>query len=257
MNVTNNIGTQIPNVNASNIRATTPSFCNKTISPIGQNVTQISPQIHTPLSTVHVRPQAPVLPKNSLKVQQPKMEQTRLKQMQNQRQVQTDQRLQGNNKRLSNITPQLMQSSLITTRQQTTANSIQQKQMSSSSSQLQFQKQITTQKSQYESPLSSPSQNVRNAMDVESPESPPLCERGLTNQQSFLSQTDSEKYPAESVAFLEKVIHNPTNTKVQHQIQGNTAKMLVMLSNGEQRLITFDIPNDDCTVQDLLEQVFQ
>ncbi|XP_017760809.1 PREDICTED: uncharacterized protein LOC108551228 [Eufriesea mexicana] len=254
VNVTNNIGTQIPNVNASNIRATTPSFCNKAISPIGQNVTQISPQIHTPLNTVHVRPQAPVLQKNSLKVQQPKMEQTRLKQMQNQRQVQTDQRLQGNNKqRLSNITPQLMQSSLHATRQQT-ANSIQQKQMSSSS-QLQFQKQITTQKSQYEqSPLSTPSQNVRNAMDVESPESPPLCERGPTNQQSFSSQTDSENSAAESVAFLEKVIHNPTNTKVQHQIQGNTAKMLVMLSNGEQRLITFDIPNDDCTVQDLLEQ---
>ena len=31
--------------------------------------------------------------------------------------------------------------------------------------------------------------------------------------------------------------------------------MLVTLSNGEQRLITFDIPNEDCTVQDLLEQV--
>lgn len=254
MNVTNNIGTQIPNANAS-IRASTP-FCNKTISPIGQNVTQISTQIHSPLSTVHNRPQAPTLPKSSLKVQQPKMEQTRLKQMQNQRQVQNDQRLQGNNmQRLSNIASQSVQSSLNNPRQQTTTNSVQQKQMSSSS-QLQFQKQTISQKSQYEqSPLSPPSQNVLNTMDVESLESSSVSEKEPINQQSFPSQTDSENGSTESIAYLEKVIHNPTNTKVQPQIQGNTAKMLVMLSNGEQRLITFDIPNEDCTVQDLLEQV--
>ncbi|XP_043605079.1 sentrin-specific protease 7-like isoform X2 [Bombus pyrosoma] len=253
VNVTNNIGTQIPNANAS-IRASTP-FCNKTVSPIGQNVTQISTQVHSPLSTVHSRPQAPTLPKSSLKVQQPKMEQTRLKQLQNQRQVQNDQRLQGNNmQRLSNIASQSVQSSLNNPRQQTTTNSVQQKQMSSSS-QLQFQKQTTPQKSQYEqSPLSPPSQNVLNTMDVESLESSSLSEKDPINQQSFPSQTDSENGSTESIAYLEKVIHNPTNTKVQPQIQGNTAKMLVMLSNGEQRLITFDIPNEDCTVQDLLEQ---
>ncbi|XP_012346759.1 uncharacterized protein LOC100866704 isoform X3 [Apis florea] len=256
VNVTNNIGTQISNANASNIRLSTPSFCNKTISPTGQNVTQISTQIHSPLSTVHTRPQASTLPKNSLKMQQPKMEQTRLKQMQNQRQIQNDKRLQGNNmQRLSNIASHSMQTSLNNpTRQQTTTNSIQQKQMSSSL-QLQFQKQTTTQKSQFEqSSLSSPSENVHNAMNVEPLESSSICEKGPTNQQSFSSQTDSENNLSESVAFLEKIIHNPTNTKVQHQIQGNTAKMLVKLSNGEQRLITFDIPHEDCTVQDLLEQ---
>ncbi|XP_060818194.1 uncharacterized protein LOC132908307 isoform X2 [Bombus pascuorum] len=200
VNVTNNIGTQIPNANAS-IRASTP-LSNKTISPIGQNVTKISTQVHSPLSAIHSRPPAPTLPKSSLKVQQPKMEQTRLKQLQNQR-----------------------------------------------------QKQTTPQKSQYEpSPLSSPSQNVLNTMDVESLESSLLNEKDSINQQSFPSQTDSENGSTESIAYLEKVIHNPTNTKVQPQIQGNTAKMLVMLSNGEQRLITFDIPNEDCTVQDLLEQ---
>lgn len=259
MNVTNNIGTQISNANASNIRLSTPSFCNKTISPTGQNVTQISTQIHSPLSTVHTRPQASTLPKNSLKMQQPKMEQTRLKQMQNQRQIQNDKRLQGNNmQRLSNIASHSMQTPLNNpTRQQTTTNSIQQKQMSSSL-QLQFQKQTTTQKSQFEqSSLSSPSENVHNAMNVEPLESSSICEKGPTNQQSFSSQTDSENNLSESVAFLEKIIHNPTNTKVQHQIQGNTAKMLVKLSNGEQRLITFDIPHEDCTVQDLLEQVFR
>ncbi|KOC62807.1 hypothetical protein WH47_02510 [Habropoda laboriosa] len=245
-NVTSNIGTQIPNANASNIKVPTPSFCNKTISPVGQNVTQISTQIHTSSSTAHSRPQAPVLmSKNSLKVQQPKMEQTisTLKQVQSQRKVQNDQRLQGNNmQRLSNNP---------TERQQATTNSVQQKQVASP--QLQFQKQTATQKSQYE--LLSPSQNLHNSMDVESLESPSLLEKGPTNQQSFSSQTDSESSLSESVAFLEKVIHNPIDTKVQHQIQGNTAKMLVMLSNGEQRLITFDIPNEDCTVQDLLEQV--
>ncbi|XP_043519425.1 uncharacterized protein LOC122533609 isoform X2 [Frieseomelitta varia] len=250
VNVTNNIGTQISNANAS-IRPSA-AFCNKTISPIGQNVTQISTQIHSPLNTVYTRPQAPTLSKNPLKVQ-PKMEQIRLKQMQNQRQVQNDQRLQGNNmQRLSNVASQSVQNSLNNPRQQTTVNSTQQKQMSSS--QLQFQKQTNSQKSQYESPVSPSSQSVRNTMDVESLESSSLNEKGPTNQQSFPLQADSENGSTESIAYLEKVIHNPTNTKVQHQIQGNTAKMLVMLSNGEQRLITFDIPNEDCTVQDLLEQ---
>ncbi|CAK9818629.1 Sentrin-specific protease 7 [Anthophora plagiata] len=260
-NVINNTGIQIPKANASNIKVPTPSFCNKTVSPVGQNVTQISTQIHTSLSTVHTRPQAPVLmPKNSLKVQQPKMEQTinTLKQVQSQRKVQNDHRLQGNNmQRLSNISSQSVQGSLNNPaeRQQAITNSVQQKQVTPST-QLQFQKQTATQKSQYEqqSSLSTLSQNVHNSMDVESLESPSLLEKAPTNQ-NILSQTDSENSLSESVAFLEKVIHNPIDTKVQHQIQGNTAKMLVMLSNGEQRLITFDIPNEDCTVQDLLEQV--
>lgn len=34
-----------------------------------------------------------------------------------------------------------------------------------------------------------------------------------------------------------------------------TAKMLVMLENGEQRLITFSLPKESCTVRELLEQV--
>lgn len=35
----------------------------------------------------------------------------------------------------------------------------------------------------------------------------------------------------------------------------NSAKMLVILVSGEQRLITFTLPRESCTVQDLLEQV--
>ncbi|XP_076176267.1 uncharacterized protein LOC143151224 isoform X2 [Ptiloglossa arizonensis] len=237
--------------NVSNIRASTPSLCDKSVSPIGQNVTPTSTQRYTSSSTVLTRPQTPnLIPKNSLKPQQSKMEQTKLKQIQN------DQRLQTSNvQRLSNATTQSVQGSLNNPARQQT-NAVQQRQHTSSASQLQFQKQTTlTQKSQYEqqSSLSSPSKNV-NSMDIESPETSTLSEQALTSQQNFSSQTDSENSSSESIAYLQQVIDNPTNTIVQHQIQGNTAKMLVTFTNGEQRLITFDIPNEDCTVQDLLEQ---
>ncbi|XP_076676841.1 uncharacterized protein LOC143373447 isoform X2 [Andrena cerasifolii] len=238
VNLTNNTGTPRQNPNASNIRGSTPSFCNKSVSPVGQNVTQIPTQLLSPLSTAHTRPQGHTLiPKSSLKSQQPKMEHTKLKQMQN------DQRLQGNNaQRLS----QSVQGSLSnSTQRQQTTNVAQQRQQPSSTSQSQFQKQpATTQKCQYrDSPLS-----------PESPESlEPSAEKTQISQQNFSSQTD-ENNSSESIAYLQQIIRKPAETVVQHQIQGNSAKMLVTLSNGEQRLITFDIPNEDCTVQDLLEQ---
>lgn len=34
-----------------------------------------------------------------------------------------------------------------------------------------------------------------------------------------------------------------------------SARMLILLQNGEQRLITFTLPKESCTVQELLEQV--
>lgn len=34
-----------------------------------------------------------------------------------------------------------------------------------------------------------------------------------------------------------------------------SAKMLIVLENGEQRLITFTLPKESCTVQELLEQI--
>ncbi|XP_025989126.2 uncharacterized protein LOC105193212 isoform X1 [Solenopsis invicta] len=52
-----------------------------------------------------------------------------------------------------------------------------------------------------------------------------------------------------------KIIHDPSNAIVQHQISKNIAKMLVMSARKELRLITFHIPNEDCTVQDLLDEV--
>ncbi|XP_043281309.1 uncharacterized protein [Venturia canescens] len=67
-------------------------------------------------------------------------------------------------------------------------------------------------------------------------------------------QPNDDNDGSSSFAFLQKVIDSPHETIVQSQIAGNTVKMLVVLQNGEQRLITFDIPNEPCTVQDLLEQ---
>lgn len=167
-------------------------------------------------------------------------------------QIKIDQRLQGSNaSRLSNMTPQSVQGSLNSPAQrQQTTNAAQQRQKMLSASQLQ-QLQTAAQKCQ-QSPLSSPSKSTHN-MDVQSSESP---DKTKTNQQNFSSQTE-ENNSSESIAYLQQIIRKPAETIVQHQIQGNTAKMLVTLSNGEQRLITFDIPNEDCTVQDLLEQVFE
>lgn len=34
-----------------------------------------------------------------------------------------------------------------------------------------------------------------------------------------------------------------------------SAKMLIFLQNGEQRLITFTLPKESCTLQEVLEQV--
>lgn len=236
-NISNTIGTPIQNINVSSIKTNTPY--NKSVSPIGQNVTQIPTQVHSSLGPIHSRPQPRTLmSKPPAKLLQPKMEQPRLKQMQNQRQGQNDQRLQGNAQRLA-------QGSLNSSQRQQTA----QRQVLPSTP-LQFQKTVSPQKSQYEQSTSLSSfQNMHSNMDVDSVESSSLQDT------SFSSQTDSENSSSESIAFLQKVIRNPMDTIVQHQIKGNTAKMLVMFSNGEQRLITFDIPNEDCTVQDLLEQV--
>ncbi|XP_008206476.1 uncharacterized protein LOC100122748 isoform X2 [Nasonia vitripennis] len=68
------------------------------------------------------------------------------------------------------------------------------------------------------------------------------------------AKSDPEENSSESVAYLQQEISDPHTTIVQHQITGNEAKMLVILADGQQRLITFEVPKEDCTVQDLLEQ---
>ncbi|KAF7988801.1 hypothetical protein HCN44_007111 [Aphidius gifuensis] len=58
----------------------------------------------------------------------------------------------------------------------------------------------------------------------------------------------------ESYAYLQKAIDNPQTEIVQDQVEGNVVKMLVVMPKNEQRLIIFDLPNEKCTVHDLLEQ---
>ncbi|XP_046586106.1 uncharacterized protein LOC107224533 isoform X1 [Neodiprion lecontei] len=99
---------------------------------------------------------------------------------------------------------------------------------------------------------------VQQQMEVDSQEfnsQEPAKTSQQQQQQSCGSQTESDSASSPSLTFVQKPIDNPQTCIVQRQINGNTAKMLVVLPNGEQRLITFDIPNEECTVHDLLEQV--
>lgn len=129
------------------------------------------------------------------------------------------------------------------TRQKTITNPTHEKQILPSS-QLQFQKEISKEKSS--------SKNKHNIMNAKPLKSSSIYEKISVNQQCSSSQSDSEYKFSENDVFLKNLINN----KVQHQIKGNIAKMLVIFVNGEQRLITFEIPHEDCTVQDLLKQVF-
>ncbi|XP_043675797.1 uncharacterized protein LOC122632713 isoform X1 [Vespula pensylvanica] len=264
LNVTDSTSNRIPRYYVSNVKVTSPSFHNKTVNATGQNVTPtLTRQVRA--SFVQVSPTRPTVPiqmsKNPLRLQHPEMEHLsqRIKQAKL-RQLQNDQRSQQNIRKnqVSNMSQKPVQNITATPLQhQQVANVIQQKQLQNITTQFQqLQKQSSVgtieQKSphQLQSQLSSPSHNMQTNSNVDS--DCILQERGILKQQSSPSQADSEE--SESIAYLQKVIANPSNTIVQRQIQGNTAKMLVMLPNGEQRLITFDISNDDCTVQDLLEQ---
>ncbi|XP_014616796.1 PREDICTED: uncharacterized protein LOC106793974 isoform X2 [Polistes canadensis] len=254
----------------SNIKVTSPSFHNKAVNAIGQNVTTtFTRQVRA--SFVQVSPTRPPVPnqmsKNPLRLQRPEMEHLsqRIKQAKL-RHLQNDQRSQQNIRKnqVSNMPQKTVQNATANSlqTQQVTTNVMQQKQLQNISTQfqqLQKQSSVATveQKNLHQiqsSPLSplSPQQNVQTNSDVDA--DCILQEKCIVKQQSSPSQTDSESSASESIAYLQKVINNPSTTIVQRQIQGNTAKMLVMLPNGEQRLITFDISNNDCTVQDLLEQ---
>ncbi|XP_054736133.1 uncharacterized protein LOC129243067 isoform X1 [Anastrepha obliqua] len=82
-----------------------------------------------------------------------------------------------------------------------------------------------------------------------------------------LSQQSQPPMPtATSSSAVHRTSHNNYEIHTQHVMQNrnntqmaekdrNSAKMLVILVSGEQRLITFTLPRESCTVQDLLEQV--
>ena len=54
--------------------------------------------------------------------------------------------------------------------------------------------------------------------------------------------------------FIE-VIKKPQTTIVQHPISGNEIKVVAIYKDNEQRKITFELPEKDCTIQDLLDVV--
>lgn len=269
LNIIDPLLNRTQNSYVSNSKVTSPSFHNKAVNAHGQNVTTaLTRQVRAPFVQVpQTRPTVPThMSKNQLRLQHPEMEhlserikQAKLQQMQNQKQLQNDQWLQHNMRKnqVSNVPQKSVQNATNNSLQhQPVLNVMQQKQLHNIATHLQqLQKQSTggtlDQKQVHQLPVSSPSHNMQSSTDDSDCM---LQEKSFSKQQTSPSLIDSESSASESIAYLQKIIDNPSNTIVQRQIQGNTAKMLVMLSNGEQRLITFDIPNEDCTVQDLLEQ---
>lgn len=241
------------------------SVCNKAVNSLGQTVT-VKPIRASNPNISHQRPVAVVPPeisKTSSRVQPPDMEnlneqikQAKIKHMQlQQRQHVEKQRCQQNNvqRQHSNTAQHPVQCpSNNLARRLTTANSVPQRTQQVSNS---LQKQQMQQKS---SMITSPPSSVEHNMHVSSTsmEVDPLeCMQEKTAAMQHSSPQSENENLNESVAYLQKIINDPSTAIVQHQIKGNEAKMLVILGTGEQRLITFEIPKEDCTVHDLLDQV--
>ncbi|CAL1674391.1 unnamed protein product [Lasius platythorax] len=212
------------------------SVCNKVVNSLGQTVTARSIRASNP-NTSHLRPVAivpPEISKTPARIQPPDMEHLneQIKQAkfkQSQQRQHPEKRFQQNNAQRQH--PNTVQHpvqcpSNNSARRLTTANSVQQRTQ---------QVSISSQKQQVQQKSS--------------------MEKVHVTQQSSSPRSEHENNSSESVAYLQKIINDPSTAIVQHQIQGNEAKMLVMLATGEQRLITFEIPNEDCTVHDLLEQI--
>lgn len=61
---------------------------------------------------------------------------------------------------------------------------------------------------------------------------------------------------SEAVLYVQQEIDDPRLAIVQNQVAGVETKILLLLADGQQRLITFEIPREPCySVQDLLESV--
>lgn len=248
INVVTTMENRIQNSNTTGSKSTM-SVC-KIINSPRHNVT-VRP-VRTPNANMsHVRPAIvpPEISKTPTRVQPPDMEHLN-EQIKQAKFKQKQQRFQQNNtQRQYSNTLQHVQSPLNNPTRRF-INSVQQRtqQISISPQQIQKPSMATS------VPSAAEHTRVTNIdMEVNPPER--VQEKGHVTQQSSSPRLEQENSSSESVAYLQKTINDPTNAIVQHQIQGNTAKMLVMLATGEQRLITFDIPNEDCTVHDLLDQV--
>lgn len=242
-------------------------ICNKTVNSLGQTVTVRPIRASIRASDLNtLRPVAivpPEISKTPVRIQPPDMEHLNeqikqaKKQMQLQRQPAEKLRFQQNNtqRQHSNIAQHPVQNSSNNSARRLTlassANSVQQRTQQIS---------VSSQKQQKSSMVTSPPSSAEHNMHVSSTsmEVDPLeCvqEKIHVIQQVSSPQSEHENSSNESVAYLQKIINDPSTAIVQHQIKGNEAKMLVILANGEQRLITFEIPKEDCTVHDLLDQV--
>jgi hypothetical protein len=89
------------------------------------------------------------------------------------------------------------------------------------------------------------------------PEPPPLVPQRQLQTPNRIGLVGNQTKNSQ-VQIIRK--RNPQNINLQarsvNQIsERESAKMLVILSNGEQRLITFTLPKETCTVQELLDQV--
>lgn len=124
----------------------------------------------------------------------------------------------------------------------------QQQQLQRQMLQQQQQQQVAQQNRQIQAVVVN--ESAEQLMEVDSSDNTVQLER-----LNCTGKSDPEENSSESVAYLQQEIDDPHTTIVQHQITGNEAKMLVILADGQQRLITFEVPKEDCTVQDLLEQV--
>ncbi|KAH8305212.1 hypothetical protein KR018_003245 [Drosophila ironensis] len=88
------------------------------------------------------------------------------------------------------------------------------------------------------------------AAPVAAPAVPSPATTANASQGSSVQQTSHNNYEIHS----QHVLNNRAGQSIADRDR-NSAKMLVILASGEQRLITFTLPRESCTVQDLLEQV--
>ena len=71
------------------------------------------------------------------------------------------------------------------------------------------------------------------------------------NAQPIVEDTNSIISCASTVL----IFIDPETSIVQDQVIGDRAKILLRYDDGRENLITFNIPNEQCTVRDLVDEV--
>lgn len=86
------------------------------------------------------------------------------------------------------------------------------------------------------------------SMDVDRERNLPNDDNWLVDRSNF--EASCAVIPDDTNAEIE--INNPHITLVNPNLIGNEVKMLYILENGEQNLVSFQVP-DECCVQDLIQ----